>query len=147
LPSEAEWEYACRAGAPEAYPFHVGRPLRSLSSARANFDGRGPCGRVATGPYLERTTPVGSYPSNGWGLYDLHGNVWEWCADWYGAAYYKRSPRQDPLGPPRGSDRVIPGGSWLDQGPLCRSAYRSRYYPTNRSLNLGFRVALVWSGG
>jgi uncharacterized protein (TIGR02996 family) len=120
LPSEAEWEYACRAGAPEAYPFHAGGPLHCLSSTQANFDANSSYGGAAEGPYLGRTTPVGSYPPNGWGLYDLHGNVAEWCADWYRPAYYKGSPRQDPPGPPKGSFRVIWGGSWVNHGPLCR---------------------------
>src|SRR5262249_43417890 len=114
LPSEAEWEYACRAGAREAYPFHVGRPLLSLSSTQANFHGKGHYGRVVAEPNLERTTPVGSYPPNGWGLYDMHGNVWEWCADWHRSDYYPRSPRQDPTGPTGGSDRVIRGGCWFN---------------------------------
>jgi uncharacterized protein (TIGR02996 family) len=147
LPSEAEWEYACRAGAPEAYPFHIGQPLHSLSSTQANFNGKGPYGGAAKGPYLQRTTPVGSYPSNGWGLYDMHGNVWEWCADHYGAAYYKRSPRQDPPGPPRGSYRVFRGGSWGRHGQSCRSAARIGFDPTYRYDFLGFRVALVVSSG
>jgi uncharacterized protein (TIGR02996 family) len=145
LPSEAEWEYACRAGAPEAYPFHIGQPLHSLSSTQANFDGNYPYGGAAKGPYLQRSTPVGSYPPNGWGLYDMHGNVYEWCADRYGAAYYKGSPRQDPPGPPRGSYRVIRGGSWINRGQSCRSAYRGWRAPTSRNSYLGFRVALVLS--
>jgi uncharacterized protein (TIGR02996 family) len=147
LPTEAEWEYACRAGAPESYPFHVGRPLHSLSSTQANFDGNYPYGGAAKGPSLWRTTPVGSYSPNGWGLYDMHGNVWEWCADWYSAAYYKRSRRQDPPGPPAGSSRVIRGGSWGGPGQFCRSALRHRDGPTGRHSYLGFRVALVLSGG
>jgi uncharacterized protein (TIGR02996 family) len=147
LPSEAEWEYACRAGAPEAYPFHAGQPLHSLSSTQANFDGNYPYGGAAKGPYLKRTTPVGSYPPNGWGLYDLHGNVWEWCADRYGAAYYQRSPRQDPPGPPRGSVRVVRGGSWHSYGQNCRSANRFRFETTNRYYYfVGFRIALDLSG-
>jgi uncharacterized protein (TIGR02996 family) len=147
LPSEAEWEYACRAGAPEAYPFYAGRPLLSLSSAQANFDGNVPYGRAAKGPYLQRTTPVGSYPPNGWGLYDLHGNVWEWCADWYDADYYQQSPSQDPPGPPEGWNRVIRGGGWYDHGQHCRSAIRNWSGPTSRDYFLGFRVALGLSGG
>jgi uncharacterized protein (TIGR02996 family) len=147
LPSEAEWEYACRAGAPEAYPFHIGQPLHTLSSTQANFNGNIPYGGAAAGPDLGRTTPVGSYPPNGWGLYDMHGNVWEWCADWHRADYYPQSPRQDPPGPTGGSDRVIRGGCWVNHGPLCRSAYRSGYVPTFRNNYLGFRVALALSGG
>jgi hypothetical protein len=110
LPTEAEWEYACRGGAPESYPFHVGQPLHCLSSTQANFDGTYPYGGAAKGPALRRTTPVGSYPPNGWGLYDMHGNVFEWCADWYRDDYYPQSPRQDPPGPPGGSLRVVRGG-------------------------------------
>jgi formylglycine-generating enzyme required for sulfatase activity len=148
LPTEAEWEYACRGGAPEAYPFHVGEPLHCLSSTPANFGGDYPYGGAAQGPDdLQRTTPVGSYPPNGWGLYDLHGNVWEWCADWSGNGYYPQSPRQDPPGPPTGSYRVIRGGNWLSDGQHCRSAFRSGYVPTFRNNYLGFRVALVLSGG
>jgi formylglycine-generating enzyme required for sulfatase activity len=146
LPSEAEWEYACRGGAPEAYPFHIGQPLHSLSSTQANFHGDCPYGRAAQGPHLRRTTPVGSYPPNGWGLYDLQGNVWEWCADRYGDAYYQQSPRQDPPGPPRGSFRVLRGGSWYGFGQICRSAYRGRVGSTVWGNGLGFRVALVLSG-
>jgi sulfatase modifying factor 1 len=143
LPTEAEWEYSCRGGAPESYPFHAGRPL---SSTQANFDGNYPYGGAAKGSYLRRTTPVGCYQPNGWGLYDMHGNVWEWCADWYGAAYYKQGPRQDPPGPPKGSFRVIRGGSWILRGQDCRSAYRYRIVPASRLDSLGFRVALVLSG-
>jgi formylglycine-generating enzyme required for sulfatase activity len=73
--------------------------------------------------------------------------VWEWCADWYGVAYYQQSPRQDPLGPPKGSVRVIRGGSWNRYGRYCRSARRYGYGPSIRNHYLGFRVALVLSGG
>jgi uncharacterized protein (TIGR02996 family) len=143
LPSEAEWEYACRGGAASSTPFHLGT---SLSSTQANFNGNFPYGGAAKGPSLQRPTPVGSYHPNAWGLYDLHGNVWEWCADWYADDYYKQSPRRDPPGPPEGSNRVFRGGSWDYHGRYCRSA--SRWLgPARRSFNLGFRVALVLSGG
>jgi uncharacterized protein (TIGR02996 family) len=147
LPTEAEWEYSCRGGAPESYPFHAGRPLHSLSSAQANFNGNFPYGGAAQGPSLRRTTPVGSYSPNGWGVYDMHGNVWEWCADRYHAAYYKRSRRQDPPGPPKGSNRVFRGGGWSGRGLYCRSAFRDGDVPSFRDDGLGFRVALVLSGG
>jgi formylglycine-generating enzyme required for sulfatase activity len=105
LPSEAEWEYACRGGASSNQPFHFGN---SLSSTQANFHGDFPYGGAAKGPYLGRTTEVGAYRvSNAFGLYDLHGNVWEWCADWYDMDYYARSPRLDPPGPSRGRVRVF----------------------------------------
>jgi formylglycine-generating enzyme required for sulfatase activity len=147
LPTEAAWEYACRGGAPEAYPFHAGQPLHSLSSTQANFDGNYPHGGAAKVPSPQGTTPVGSYSPNGWGLFDMHGNVWEWCADRYGGGYYQQSPRQDPPGPPEGSRRVFRGGSWGRPGQRCRSANRDGNVPTTRNGNLGFRVALVLSGG
>jgi formylglycine-generating enzyme required for sulfatase activity len=142
LPTEAEWEYSCRGGARSSTPFHHGS---SLSSTQANFDGRYPYGGGAEGPYLGRTTPVGSYKPNAWGLFDLHGNVWEWCSDWFDAGYYKQSPRQDPPGPPEGSHRVRRGGCWRRYGRYCRSACRGRSGPAIRYSRLGFRVALVLS--
>jgi formylglycine-generating enzyme required for sulfatase activity/tRNA A-37 threonylcarbamoyl transferase component Bud32 len=146
LPTEAEWEYSCRGGASESYPFHIGQPLTALSSTQANFDGNFPYGGAAKGPYLERTTPVGSYQPNAFGLFDMHGNVWEWCRDWYKDDYYQPSPKADPPGPPEGSHRVYRGGSWNSYGRFCRSAHRFRLEPTHRYYSLGFRVSLVLSG-
>ena len=97
LPTEAEWEYACRAGTSTA--FHYGD---SLASDQANFNGTYPAGDSKRGPYLRRTAKVGSYRPNAFGLYDMHGNVAEWCADWYDPQYYLDSPEEDPLGPPFG---------------------------------------------
>ncbi len=145
LPTEAEWEYACRAGT--ATPFHFGK---GLSSTQANFNGVYPYGGAARGPYLQRTAKVGSYAANAWGLYDMHGNVWEWCQDWYDPAYYKRSPREDPQGPDKGVlptgfrnqfFRVVRSGCWLEEGRGCRSAYRFRLMPDERYRWVGFRVA------
>jgi formylglycine-generating enzyme required for sulfatase activity len=138
LPTEAEWEYACRAGAKEYAPLHFGK---SLSSAQANFDGNSPYGGAPRGPALNRPTAVGSYKPNAWGLYDMHGNVWEWCADWYSATYYRRSPAKDPRGPDSGGHRVARGGGWNIDGAWCRSAYRGW---TNHNVghhHIGFRVA------
>jgi formylglycine-generating enzyme required for sulfatase activity len=140
MPSEAEWEYACRGGASSSAPFCCGE---SLSSAQANFNGAHPCGGAEEGPTLGRTCPVGSYRPNAWGLFDLHGNVFEWCKDWYAEDYYGKSPAQDPTGPPDGSDRVLRGGSWLNRGQLCRAARRYGNAPAFRYDNLGFRVAAV----
>jgi uncharacterized protein (TIGR02996 family) len=137
LPGEAEWEYACRGGH-GSDPFHCGR---SLCSAQANFDGRHPYGSAAGGPCLERSCRVGSYPPNAFGLYDMHGNVWEWCSDWYEKDYYKSSPRRDPTGPFGGSFRVIRGGGWDYDARSCRSACRSRGAPDSCNRYLGFRVA------
>jgi uncharacterized protein (TIGR02996 family) len=145
LPTEAEWEYACRGGAASSTPFHLGT---SFSSTQANFNGNFPYGGAAQGPFLGRTTEVSAYPvSNAFGLYDLHGNVWEWCADWFDGNYYASSPRRDPPGPSEGSRRVVRGGCWDGRCRNCRSAYRLRYVPAYRGFNLGFRVALVLSGG
>jgi len=87
LPSEAQWEYACRANSPEYQVFHYGN---TLSSHQANFNGNYPYGGVSKGPYMERTCKVGSYEPNAWGFYDMHGNVWEWCQDWYNKDYYQQ---------------------------------------------------------
>jgi formylglycine-generating enzyme required for sulfatase activity len=86
---------------------------------------------------------VGSYLPNAFGLYDLHGNVWEWCEDWFDAGYYGNSPAKDPPGPSGGSGRVIRGGSWDDYRRGCRAAYRNGRTPSARSFSLGFRVAAV----
>ena len=144
LPTEAEWEYACRAGTTTT--FHDGD---SLSSRQANFNGRYPYGDDAeTGSYLRKTAKVGSYRPNTFGLYDMHGNVAEWCADWYDKDYYANSPPEDPLGPPVGvlSDDfgnfylAVRGGSWLDDARACRAAYRQRAMHRNRYRIIGFRV-------
>jgi formylglycine-generating enzyme required for sulfatase activity len=140
LPTEAEWEYACRGGA-STKPFHFATSIPSLSSTQANFNGNFPYGGAAKAPSLERTTTVGSYKANAFGLFDMHGNVWEWCADWYDKDYYKTSPRKDPTGPTTGTARVLRGGSWDGSGQICRAAFRLFYDPGIRGSIIGFRVA------
>src|SRR5262249_15153100 len=127
LPSEAEWEYACRGGHliqdredGHTLPFHFEQPTSSLHSSQGDFDRNSPYGGAAEGPSLERPCKVGSYKPNVLGLYDVHGHVWEWCLDWYGE--YPDGPVTDPFGPPEGSARVFRGGSGLDGGRYCRSA-------------------------
>jgi formylglycine-generating enzyme required for sulfatase activity len=138
LPTEAEWEYACRAGT--TTPFHVGK---ALASTQANFDGASPYGGAAKGPRLNRPAKVGSYRPNAWGLYDMHGNVWQWCEDRYDAGYYGRSPKQDPRGADVGTSHVMRGGSFLCPGDQCRAAYRISNPPGSTYADGGFRVACV----
>jgi formylglycine-generating enzyme required for sulfatase activity len=136
LPSEAEWEYAARAGTTTAFAFG-----NSLSSTQANFDGNYPYGNAPKGPYLERTTKVGSYRPNAWGLYDMHGNVWEWAEDIYQDSY-TGLPTDGSANTTRGdsSFRLLRGGSWGSLGGSSRSAYRGSNNLTYRNLSLGFRV-------
>ena len=135
LPTEAQWEYACRAGT--TTPFSFGS---TLNGDKANCDGNYPYGNVGKGRYLECTAEVGSYAPNAWGLYDMHGNVWEWCRDWYGA--YPTGAVSDPQGPSSGSYRVIRGGSWRRSASGCRSSDRNYNGPSGRYDYDGFRVAL-----
>ena len=139
LPTEAQWEYACRAGTTSATAFG-----NSLSSEQANFNGDEPYNGAAKGPFLEKTTPVGHYKrANAWGLLDMHGNVMEWCRD----GYTDQLPGGvDPLGPPAATERVVRGGCWFFLGWACRSAAREKTVPSNNDLVLGFRVARVPSG-
>ncbi len=138
LPTEAEWEYACRGGRPSSKPFGIGDG-RTLSSREANFDGNFPYGGAEKGPFLKSTCRVGSYSANALGLFDMHGNVWQWCADWYGP--YPAREVTNPSGPPEGSDRVIRGGSWFYGAGGCRAACRIRRAPSSRYYDLGFRLA------
>lgn len=138
LPTEAEWEYACRAGSATVFAFGD-----SLSSEQANFDGHFPFGGAAKGPYWERTAPVGRYQPNAYGLYDMHGNVWEWVQDWYSRDYYSQSPLTDPQGPPSGGQRVVRGGDWYAKAHSLRSSNRESFSPGDRLAGNGFRVLAV----
>ncbi len=122
---------------PKQQPF-----TRFIPTLVGGIDGNHPW-QAGRGPSLEETTTLGSYPPNGFGLCDMHGNVWEWCSDWYGIDYYAKSPPSDPLGPAAGTSRVVRGGSW-DFGALhARSAARDQRAPDYRDQNLGFRVVRV----
>jgi formylglycine-generating enzyme required for sulfatase activity len=134
LPTEVEWEYACRAGSTTA--FHYGN---DLDSSMANFDGNCPYGNGAKGRYRETTVTAGTFKPNAWNLYDMHGNVWEWCSDWYGE--YPSGGVSDPTGPGFGSGRVGRGGCWGRIARICRSACRGRDDPGSRCNDLGLRLA------
>jgi len=121
LPTEAEWEYACRAGTTTAYSFGD-----VISKEQANYGG------------IE-LVEVKKFPPNGWGLYQMHGNVWEWCSDWYGD--YPEGKVIDPIGPVSRVYKACRGGSWLSNARNLRATYRDHVAPADRSFNLGFRLA------
>ena len=136
LPTEAEWEYACRANT--TTPFHFGS---TLNGDKANVDGSYPYGTTKKGSYLEDTTTVGAYAKNDFGLYDMHGNVWEWCEDVYDeSAYGKHSGTTSDPKVTSGSSRVLRGGSWNSSSRDARSANRLGSTPGKRNAIFGFRV-------
>jgi formylglycine-generating enzyme required for sulfatase activity len=134
LPTEAEWEYSCRAGTKT--PFSTGN---DLNTNQANYNGNFPYSGNDRGIFLQQTAEVGSYPPNPWGLYDMHGNVWEWCSDW--ADEYPSGPQENPAGPESGTFKIFRGGGWRNHAQICRSAFRYFYFPDFRHYNIGFRLA------
>jgi formylglycine-generating enzyme required for sulfatase activity len=137
LPTEAEWEYACRAGT--TTPFNTGE---TINTNQSNYHGNYIYGIGRKGINRQKTSVVGTFTPNAFGLYDMHGNVWEWCSDWYGQDYYSKSPEVDPEGPGSGSLRVLRGGSWDLAPRYCRSAERAWFKPVFQSYSHGFRVVL-----
>ena len=134
LPTEAEWEYACRAKSTTLFGYGDDNVVDPVwLSEYAVYD-------------QKRTGVCGSKLPNGWGLFDMHGNVWEWCQDWFSEDYYSRSPTSNPQGPTEGSLRVFRGGCWFSPAGYCRSAYRDWLVPEFRFSHLGFRVARSPSG-
>ncbi|MCR5165513.1 MAG: SUMF1/EgtB/PvdO family nonheme iron enzyme [Thermoguttaceae bacterium] len=138
IPTEAQWEYACRAGTTTEFNFG-----NILNGEDANCDGNYPYGTNIKGPCLKQTVPVGSYAPNAWGLYDMHGNVWEWCSDYYDENYYTISPTDDPENTAVSLCRVFRGGSWRSDAVSCRSGYRGGDTTDHRRNYLGLRVILV----
>jgi uncharacterized protein (TIGR02996 family) len=136
LPTEAVWEYACRAGT--TTPFWWGE---TADSTRANFDGNYPWGGALKDRYVQHTMPVGSYPPNPWGLFDMHGNLREWVADLYDEKWYQRGPTQDPCNQNKGDRRILRGGSWFAMARNCRAADRDSWAPDRDNNKYGFRIA------
>ena len=141
LPTEAEWEYACRAGT--TTPFYFGE---MITTELANYDGNYPYNGGTKGEYREQTTPVGTFPANAWGLYDMHGNVWEWCLDHWHDSYeekpeeLRQSGNTAWLKSDESELRLLRGGSWYGDAWVCRSAYRGSSTPVLRGNYVGFRV-------
>jgi formylglycine-generating enzyme required for sulfatase activity len=142
LPTEAEWEYACRSGT--TTPYNWGEDIDCSRAMYSNntLKSSGCVKYVATEKKLpaDQPAPVKRYAPNAWGLYDMSGNVWEWCHDWYGP--YPKGPVTDPQGPESGDDRVRRGGSWYGKGSRCRCANRNWSHPANRYQTTGFRLVM-----
>ena len=134
LPTEAEWEYACRAGT--TTPFCTGN---NITTSQANYDGNFPYNNNAAGEFRVGIMPVGSFKSNKWGLFDMHGNVCEWCSDWYGD--YPSKVQTNPQGPASGKRRISRSGGWMYTAQRCRSSDRGSDFPANRTGYRGFRIA------
>ena len=151
LPSEAEWEYSCRSGGYDAFAIGEGKKLEDYGWF-ANNSGIRPLDATALwkedqANYMERilgnkgsTNRVGLKLPNAWGIHDMHGNVWEWCSDWYGD--YPEVSVVDPKGPESGTARVARGGGWHNPATFCRSAFRFRDDPSHRDYDIGFRVVM-----
>jgi len=133
LPTEAEWEYACRAGTTTT--FNTGN---NITTNQANYDGRHPYNRNAAGIYRETTTTVGSFAANRWGLFDMHGNVYEWCWDWF--SDYTSTAKTNPHGPSSGIYRILRGGSYFVGADHQRSAFRAGFFESLESSDVGFRI-------
>jgi formylglycine-generating enzyme required for sulfatase activity len=133
LPTEAEWEYAARAETDT--PFSTGN---NITTSQANYNGNSPYNNNNKGEFRKKTLPVGSFEANKYGLYDMHGNVWEWCSDLYGT--YSTSVQTDPKGATSGKTHVRRGGGWNDRAKRCRSAYRDNVTPAYGDYSIGIRL-------
>jgi len=140
LPTEAQWEYACRSGTTGEFFFG-----ETISADQANYNANYTIGPGRRGRFRQETTPAGMFPPNAWGLHEMHGNVGEWCEDWYDQNFHKQGPAENPVNrkaPDKGGARVLRGGYWSFNPDSCRSAYRGRSTPGGRDSILGFRLCL-----
>jgi formylglycine-generating enzyme required for sulfatase activity len=139
LPTEAEWEYSCRAGT--TTPFNTGE---NISSDKVNYHGHYPYNNFKSDNYLQDTVPVYFYASNKWGIFNMHGNTYEWCLDWYNKEFYQfcklNGKVLNPIDSNMSVDRVIRGGSWWSGAKYCRSASRYGHKPDYRDSDTGFRI-------
>ena len=145
LPTEAEWEYACRAGTTTRY-FNGDDPellakVGNVADAAAKTEFPDWTLTIKASDGYAFTAPVGSFQPNAFGIYDMHGNAWQWCADWFDEKYYAASPVNDPIGPDSGRSRVLRGGSWMGWPLVSSSAKRIQCPPVFRDFSIGFRVA------
>jgi len=136
LPTESEWEYACRAGT--ATPFYLGN---NITTNQVNYNGDRPYHNYPKGENRQRTLPVGSFEPNPWGLYDMHGNVSEWCSDWFSKEYVP--PTKDPKGSQTGISKILRGGSWCLHAYMARSANRDNDLPYFGYSSVGIRLVLL----
>lgn len=136
LPTEAEWEYACRAGT--TTPFYTGN---NLTTDDANYNGNRPYNGFPKGVFRNRTTPLGSFPPNPWGIYDMHGNVWEWCEDFFDEKFYQHSAANNPICN-HGTRHVVRGGGWRNNAGHSRSSRRGNCDASYKNYALSFRLAL-----
>jgi len=135
LPTEAEWEYGARSGTDT--PFNIGP---TITTEQANYNGHYVYGNGTKGTYREKPLPVGNFKANAFGLFDMHGNVWEWCSDWYDNKYYNYSPRDNPPGAEVGEQKILRGGSWYTAPRSLRSANRHSADPESAVNDYGFRL-------
>lgn len=138
LPTEAEWEYACRAGAETAFPFG-----NTIGPSQANYDSTYSYNGGATGQSRKATAPVGSFPQNEHGLFDMHGNVWQWCEDTFSDSFYGRAPKQNPVNTTPGLYRVLRGGAWNSDPSLLRCAKREWASPAQKRNSIGIRLVRI----
>ncbi|TGQ40536.1 formylglycine-generating enzyme family protein [Mesorhizobium sp. M4B.F.Ca.ET.214.01.1.1] len=146
LPTEAQWEAACRGGLPDKrFPWGDAEEFEDRLPAMNIWQGQFPKNNTLEDGFLT-TAPVRSYQPNGYGLWQMIGNVWEWCSDWWDAAYYQQSPRENPIGPKSGQYRAMRGGSYLCNNSYCnryRNSARSKNTPESASANIGFRTVAI----